>query len=335
MQGSVDIATCAPDSHERDCPHVSGDHRAYLFYINDVDVSVDGEGHITNIAGPGTGPAVTLVDGVASKAFVTFDADNVPYRTLDRTIDLTLGAKQISLRLDSDQSPWEVQGEITVVDGSYKRNFELTDQITQLGVSTPPVKPFWEEYPTIGGARPREHSRQRQPLQHRQQHRSDRVRRRPRDHRHAPRSASARSDHRRSRQLPHPRHPRRLHAHDRLGRLHRERPGGEPGAQDPRATPSYRDLQGQDHEITLKITNHLDQPRVGPDDLDRLQQVADARAAGARSQPRTASPLARRPGARGRSDPIRPIDKSEPGLRRSDRQGSRRRLGQSTSSARR
>ncbi|HEV7559767.1 MAG TPA: translocation/assembly module TamB domain-containing protein, partial [Kofleriaceae bacterium] len=257
VQGSVDIATCAPDSHERDCPHVSGDHRAYLFYINDVDVSVDGEGHLTNIAGPSTGPAVTLVDGVASKAFVTFDADNVPYRTLDRTIDLTLGAKQISLRLENDQSPWEVQGEITVVGGSYKRNFELTDQITQLGVSTPPVKPFWEEYPTIGGAR-LENIRVN-------------VNRFNIDNNIAQIALVGGLEISGT-----PRDPR-LRGQITVDRGNFRIPGTRADftrttgsvdftENDQAANPAlkiqsvaeFRDLQGQDHEITLKITNHLD-----------------------------------------------------------------------------
>jgi hypothetical protein len=156
IQGSIDIATCAPDSKERFCPTLTGDHRAYQLFINDVDVSIEGEGHIRNITGPASGaPAITLIDGVATSADITFDAENVPFRTPN--VDLIVSAHDINVALDNDHSPWRVSGPadpdrvaITVVDGKFKRNFELTDQITSLGTTTAPITPPWEEYPTVG-----------------------------------------------------------------------------------------------------------------------------------------------------------------------------------------
>ena len=70
--------------------------------------------------------------------------------------------------------------------------------------------------------------------------------------------------------------------HQRRARL--PRPVG-PGAPD----------HARDHRPAVE-------PAVGPQDLDRLQQVADAVAARARAQPGVAAPLARRPVARRRSD---------------------------------
>ncbi|MCX5743189.1 MAG: translocation/assembly module TamB domain-containing protein, partial [Proteobacteria bacterium] len=47
---------------------------------------------------------------------------------------------------------WSVGGAVSVVSGVYKTNFDLADRITKICLSTPPAKPFWEEYPAFGNA---------------------------------------------------------------------------------------------------------------------------------------------------------------------------------------
>ena len=44
---------------------------------------------------------------------------------------------------------------MSLISGQYLRNYELTDVVKPSASATGSVKPFWEEYPTIGNARPR------------------------------------------------------------------------------------------------------------------------------------------------------------------------------------
>src|SRR5262249_14278815 len=94
---------------------------------------------------------ITVRDGTPWKGHVTLDAENVPYRR-QRELDLVINASDVALELSNEQSPWHVTGEIAIVNGTYKRNFELTGRLTALPPTAPPSKPFWEEYPTIGSA---------------------------------------------------------------------------------------------------------------------------------------------------------------------------------------
>ena len=134
-RGSIDIETLA-----------SGTHRTYMLAINDLLASIDGEGSVSNITGN-----VELRDGELANLRVSLDADNIPFR-VPGTLDLVVSARDVSLEKASDIANLEVRGKVSIIDGAYLRDFALTDQIRSIGRVTAPVKPFWEEYPTLGNA---------------------------------------------------------------------------------------------------------------------------------------------------------------------------------------
>jgi hypothetical protein len=133
-RGSVDIGT-----------EVSGDHRTYKLDIAGVNGTID-DGQLSNIAG-----SLQLRDGELVKASLRLDATSIPFR-IPQTLDLVGSASNVELKLGSPTSTWKVTGTVTVVDGAYLRNFELTDRIQTIGINSAPSKPFWEEYPTLGNA---------------------------------------------------------------------------------------------------------------------------------------------------------------------------------------
>ncbi|HEU4732429.1 MAG TPA: translocation/assembly module TamB domain-containing protein [Kofleriaceae bacterium] len=137
--GNIEISTQATSD-------ATGPHTTYTFEIADVNGTLD-EGQLQNIGG-----FLQVRDGALSKAGLRLDATSIPFR-IAQTLDLTLSASNVSLTLDSPQSNWRVLGTVTVVDGAYLRNFELTDRIQTIGINTAPSKPFWEEYPTLGDAK--------------------------------------------------------------------------------------------------------------------------------------------------------------------------------------
>jgi len=132
--GSVEIAT-----------ESAGDHRTYLFDLEDINGAVD-DGQLSNISG-----SFKLRDSELTQAHVRLDATGIPFR-IPQTLDLVVTANNVEISLDSPSSNWKVTGVVTVVDGAYLRNFELTDRIQAIGVNSAPSKPFWEEYPTLGNA---------------------------------------------------------------------------------------------------------------------------------------------------------------------------------------
>jgi hypothetical protein len=133
-RGTIDITT-----------DTTGDHRTYQLDLDDVNGTLD-DGKLANIAG-----FMQLRDGELNRASLRLDATGIPYR-IPQTLDLSLTLNDIWITLDSPGSNWRVRGAITVIDGAYLRNFELTDQIRTIGVNSAPAKPFWEEYPTLGSA---------------------------------------------------------------------------------------------------------------------------------------------------------------------------------------
>ncbi|HEY0986773.1 MAG TPA: translocation/assembly module TamB domain-containing protein [Kofleriaceae bacterium] len=133
-RGSIDITTEAV-----------ADHRTYQLDLDDVTGTLD-DGKLSNIYG-----FLQLRDGELSRASLHLDANSIPFR-VPQTLDLSLTLSDISITLDSPGSNWRVRGTVTVVDGAYLRNFELTDRIQTIGVNSAPAKPFWEEYPTLGNA---------------------------------------------------------------------------------------------------------------------------------------------------------------------------------------
>jgi hypothetical protein len=133
--GSIDIETTV----------ASDLRRSYSLSINDVRASIDGEGSLSNISGE-----IEMRDGVLTSLDLSLDADNIPFR-LPGTLDVVLSARAVRFA-KSQFSELAVRGNVSIIDGTYLRNFELTDQIRSIGTTAAPSKPFWEEYPTLGNA---------------------------------------------------------------------------------------------------------------------------------------------------------------------------------------
>jgi hypothetical protein len=133
--GSIDIETTV----------ASDLRRTYALAINDIRASIDGEGSLSNISGK-----VEVRDGILTSLDVSLDADNIPFR-LPGSLDLVISARDVQLA-KSQFSELAVRGNVSIIDGTYLRNFELTDQIRSIGTTSAPSKPFWEEYPTLGNA---------------------------------------------------------------------------------------------------------------------------------------------------------------------------------------
>jgi hypothetical protein len=133
--GKIDIGT-----------ETAGDHRTYTFdTVEDVNGTLD-DGKLLNITG-----SLRVRDGKLEQASLRLDATNIPFR-IPQTLDLVVEASNVKITLDNPQANWKVTGTVTVLDGAYLRNFELTDRIQTIGVNSAPSKPFWEEYPRLGSA---------------------------------------------------------------------------------------------------------------------------------------------------------------------------------------
>jgi hypothetical protein len=133
--GSLDIETVE-----------DGARRAYVLSMNEIGGEIGGEGTLDHIGGQ-----IEVRDGALASLDVSLDADNVPFR-IPGSLDVTLSARDVRIRKPDPDATLVASGNIAIIDGKYMRNFELTDQIRSIGSSTPPAKPFWEEYPTIGSA---------------------------------------------------------------------------------------------------------------------------------------------------------------------------------------
>ncbi|HEY5949720.1 MAG TPA: translocation/assembly module TamB domain-containing protein [Kofleriaceae bacterium] len=67
-------------------------------------------------------------------------------------LELTLSARDLYLNLPRGDAAWSARGSVSIVNGSYKRNFVLTEVIRPAPETVAPAKPFWDEYPSIGNA---------------------------------------------------------------------------------------------------------------------------------------------------------------------------------------
>ncbi len=125
-----------------------GTHRRYLldFRDNPITASIDNEGNLENVRG-----SLVLSDGKLDHADVALDAENIPFR-IPGVLDINLAASNVSLRLPRADASWQARGNIAIVNGSYRRNFNLTDALRPAPDSAAPAKPFWDEYPSIGNA---------------------------------------------------------------------------------------------------------------------------------------------------------------------------------------
>jgi len=137
LGGSIDISTT-----------LAGEHRTYALEINDnpITASLDGEGKIENVRGE-----LELRDGTPQSARVDLDAENIPYK-IPGTLDLIVSAKDVSFELPSSTSAWIARGNVSIVSGEYKRNFELAEAIRPAAPTVAPARPLWDEYPAIGNA---------------------------------------------------------------------------------------------------------------------------------------------------------------------------------------
>jgi hypothetical protein len=133
-EGSLDIDT-----------ETVGERRTYDIEIDGLNGSID-DGQLSSIYG-----SLRIRDGELIKASLRLDASSIPFR-IAQTLDLVISARDVRLTLDNPASTWRVNGDITVIDGAYLRNFELTDRIQTIGLNSAPAKPFWEEYPALGSA---------------------------------------------------------------------------------------------------------------------------------------------------------------------------------------
>lgn len=125
-----------------------GTHRTYSldFRDNPISMMIDNEGKLTDIHGQ-----LVLSDGQLDRASVALDADNVPYR-VPGVFEILMSARDLTLELPSAAAPWAARGSIAIVNGTFKRNFVLTEAIKPAPDRVSPAKPFWDEYPSIGNA---------------------------------------------------------------------------------------------------------------------------------------------------------------------------------------
>jgi hypothetical protein len=125
-----------------------GDHRVYTldFRDNPLAVTIDNEGKLNDIRGQ-----IVLGDGKLDRAYVSLDADNVPYRVPGQ-FEVLMSARDLRLELPSANAVWAARGSIAIVSGTFKRNFVLTEAIRPAPDRVSPAKPLWDEYPSIGNA---------------------------------------------------------------------------------------------------------------------------------------------------------------------------------------
>ncbi|HEX8114222.1 MAG TPA: translocation/assembly module TamB domain-containing protein, partial [Kofleriaceae bacterium] len=123
----------------------SDEQRTYTIGIAGVEGTID-DGKLTNIRG-----TLKIQNGDLASASLRLSADSIPFH-IPQTLDLLLSASDIRVTLDDKAAPWRVKGTLRVIDGAFFRNFEITDKIQAIGVNVAPTRPFWEEYPTLGSA---------------------------------------------------------------------------------------------------------------------------------------------------------------------------------------
>ena len=134
-RGTIDIDSTA-----------AGDHRTYRITLNDLRTTIDGEGSLSAIRG-----RVELRDGELTRLDVGLNANDIPFR-IPGTLDLVVSARNIRIEKASEQEELEIRGNVSIIDGTYQRNFTLTDQLIAIGAGGTPSKALWDEYPTIGNA---------------------------------------------------------------------------------------------------------------------------------------------------------------------------------------
>ena len=120
-----------------------GDRRTYKATLQDVTATIDGDGAISDLDG-----YVELRDGAITQLSLRLDADNVPYRK--DQIDLIASATGVTISKPNETANLDVHGSISIIDGTYRQDLEITDSIRQLASTAPPSIPVWDLYPTLG-----------------------------------------------------------------------------------------------------------------------------------------------------------------------------------------
>ncbi|MDQ3334254.1 MAG: translocation/assembly module TamB [Myxococcota bacterium] len=133
--GSVDLDT-----------ELASDKQTINVTLNQIAMKMDGEGELSGIEG-----RLSVRNGALANLAVSLNADKIPFR-IPGSLDLVVNARNVTIEQTSENATPEVGGTITIVDGTYNRNFALADQIVSIGKVAQPSKPFWEEYPAIGNA---------------------------------------------------------------------------------------------------------------------------------------------------------------------------------------
>ena len=323
-RGSVDI-----DDRARD-----GNHRTYTLDVDDnpLTASIDGEGKLENIRGRRRAHATAS----STTRDVSLDAENIPFRipgTLDlilvrderRTSSCRRADSRVAARAATSRSSTASYRATSISPrrSSPRRRrprprsrsgTSTRRSATPTSTSTLEVRRFAVKNniaPTIELAGPRILIAARRAI------RACRAR-----------SASQRGEFK----IPGTR--AKFTRHDRLDRLRREREGEQPDARHhERGARLPRPLGPAAHDHAARSPARS-RAAVGP--ARRRPATTSRRRSSllvARPQPRAAAPLARRSVARQRSDARRSVDEPVQRLRRSDRQGPRRRLGARACSA--
>jgi translocation and assembly module TamB len=136
-KGSIDIDTSS-----------DGLHRTYTINADEepLEATIDGEGKLEHVM-----LDARFRDGTPEYAHVSLDADAIPFR-LPGVLDLVLAAKDVDLTLSQDTHTWRARGNVAIVSGEYKRDFELTEALRPQPPKAAPAKPWWDEYPSLGNA---------------------------------------------------------------------------------------------------------------------------------------------------------------------------------------
>jgi hypothetical protein len=137
-RGSVEIAT-----------RTTGDRRTYDLSINGLTATIDGEGTLHDVNG-----YAELDDGELAQLELDLKADAIPFRTPGGQLDLVVSTSKqgISISKPNVHASLSVRGDLSIVDGTYRQDFEIAEGIRALGTNSPDAIPFWEVYPTIGNA---------------------------------------------------------------------------------------------------------------------------------------------------------------------------------------
>jgi hypothetical protein len=135
-KGSLDIDTSS-----------DGIHRTYSLNVDEepLQVIIDGEGRLEHVV-----LDARFRDGAPEYAHVSLDADSIPFHP--EALDLLVSAKDVNLTLSQDTHTWRASGNVAIVSGEYKRDFELTEALRPQPPKVAPAKPFWDQYPSLGNA---------------------------------------------------------------------------------------------------------------------------------------------------------------------------------------